>query len=94
MSLLGKVYLLVSLGLVVLGMLWAMMTLRDNPAWVPVTLWIPGWTPEGLWQARHYDVSASALLAGWFALNLGIRGWRLHRQHALEKAENDTAHDD
>ncbi len=65
MSLLGKVYLLVSLGLAVLGMLWAVMTLRDNTAWVPITLWIPGWTSEGLWQARHYDVSASALLAGW-----------------------------
>ena len=65
MSLLGKVYLLVSLGLVVLGLLWAVMTLRDNPGWVPITLWIPAWGPEGLWQARHYDVSVSALLAGW-----------------------------
>ncbi len=64
-SLLGKVYLLVSLGLLVLGLLWAVMTLRDNTAWVPLTLWIPGWTDEGLWRARHYDVSASALLAGW-----------------------------
>lgn len=65
-SVLGKVYLLVSLGLVVLGLVWAVMTLRDNTAWVPVTLWIPAWTPEGPWRAQHYDVSASALLAGWF----------------------------
>ena len=65
MSALGKVYLLVSLGLVVLGLLWAVMTLRDNTAWVPVTLWMPAWTETGLWQPRHYDVSVSALLAGW-----------------------------
>ena len=65
-SVLGKVYLLVSLGLMVLGLLWAVMTLRDNTAWVPLTLWIPAWAPDGLWRARHYDVSASALLAGWF----------------------------
>jgi len=63
---LGKVYLLVTLGLLVLGLSWAAMTLRDNSAWVPVSLWIPAWTPEGLWRAQHYDVSASALLAGWF----------------------------
>lgn len=71
MSLLGKVYLLVSLGLMVLGLLWAVMTLRDNTAWVPITLWIPAWAPEGLWQPRHYDVSASALLAGWLT-TLGL----------------------
>ncbi len=70
-SLLGKVYLLVSLGLVVLGLVWAVMTLRDNAAWVPITLWIPAWAPEGLWQPRHYDVSASALLAGWLT-TLGL----------------------
>lgn len=74
MSALGKVYLLVSLGLVVLGLLWAVMTLRDNAAWVPITLWIPSpgaWTDAGLWQPRHYDVSASALLAGWLT-TLGL----------------------
>lgn len=75
MSALGKVYLLVSLGLVVLGLLWAVMTLRDNAAWVPITLWVPSpgraWTETGLWQPRHYDVSASALLAGWLT-TLGL----------------------
>jgi hypothetical protein len=42
-SLLGKVYLLVSLGLAVLGLVWAVMILRDNAGWVPVSLWIPAW---------------------------------------------------
>lgn len=65
MSLLGKVYLLVSLGLVLLGLVWAIMILRDNGVWVPISLWIPGWTPDGLWRAQHYEVSAAALLAGW-----------------------------
>lgn len=65
MSLLGKVYLLVSLTLAVLCLVWAAMILRDNPAWVPISLWLPSWTPEGLWQARHYEISTAALLAGW-----------------------------
>jgi hypothetical protein len=64
-SLLGKVYLLVSLALTVLGLVWAVMILRDNTDWVPITLWLPAWAPDGLWQSRHYEVSASALLAGW-----------------------------
>jgi len=64
-SLLGKVYLLVSLALTVLGLVWAVMILRDNAGWVPITVWFPAWAPDGLWQSRHYEVSASALLAGW-----------------------------
>ncbi len=60
MSLLGKVYLLVSTTLVVLGLLWAVMNLRDNAAWVPVSLWLPTWE-----EPRRYEFSAAALLAGW-----------------------------
>src|SRR5687768_2260412 len=41
------------------------MTLRDNPSWVPIFVWIPAWAPDGLWQPRHYEISAAALLAGW-----------------------------
>lgn len=92
MSALGKVYLLVSLSLLLLGLVWAVTNLQENTAWVPVSLWLPAWGgPEfpgggliapasdpvsaanpgaasagwGLWQARHYQLSASALLAGW-----------------------------
>lgn len=65
MSLLGKVYLLLSLTLAVLGLVWAVMILRDNAGWVPVSLWIPAWAETGLWQERHYEISAGALLAGW-----------------------------
>lgn len=86
MSALGKAYLLVSLSLLLLGLVWAITTLQENTAWVPISLWMPAWGgPEfpgegliapgsepgaapagwGLWQARHYQLSASALLAGW-----------------------------
>lgn len=87
MSALGKAYLLVSLSLLLLGLVWAITTLQENTAWVPVSLWLPAWGgPEfpgegliapdsgagpiapagwGLWQARRYQLSAAALLAGW-----------------------------
>ncbi len=92
MSALGKVYLLVSLSLLLLGLVWAVTNLQENTAWVPVSLWLPAWgDPDfpgggliapssdpasaahsgaapagwGLWQARHFQLSASALLAGW-----------------------------
>lgn len=86
MSALGKAYLLVSLSLLLLGLVWAVTTMQENTAWVPVSLWLPAWGgPDfpgegliapasepaaapagwGLWQARHYQFSASALLAGW-----------------------------
>ena len=86
MSALGKAYLLVSLSLLLLGLVWAITNLQENTAWVPISLWLPAWGgPEfpgegliapasdpdaapggwGLWQARHYQLSASALLAGW-----------------------------
>jgi len=90
-SALGKAYLLVSLSLLLLGVVWAVTNLQENTAWVPVSLWLPAWGgPEfpgegliapaseltataptaapagwGLWQARHFQLSASALLAGW-----------------------------
>jgi len=89
-SSLGKAYLLVSLSLLLLGLVWAVTNLQENTAWVPVTLWLPAWggpdfpgegliapapdpaatpvtTPAGwgLWQARRFQLSASALLAGW-----------------------------
>jgi len=64
-SLLGKVYLLLGLTLAVLGLVWAAMILRDNAGWVPISLWIPAWAESGLWQERHYEISAGALLAGW-----------------------------
>ncbi|MBL9101016.1 MAG: hypothetical protein JNL82_08660 [Myxococcales bacterium] len=73
MSLLGKVYLLVSLTLAVLCLVWAAMILRDNPAWVPISLWFPSWAPDGLWQARHYEISTAALLAGWLT-TFGLMG--------------------
>lgn len=86
MSALGKVYLLVSLSLLLLGLVWAITNLQENTAWVPVSLWLPAWGgPDfpgegliapasdlraappgwGLWHARNFQLSASALLAGW-----------------------------
>ncbi len=90
MSLLGKVYLFVSLGLAILGLMWAVMTVRDNQAWVTVTLWLPTWAPEGLWQSRRYDVSTGALLAGWLT-TLGIMAaYTIHAPFRIRAAANAT----
>lgn len=65
MSVLGKVYLFVSLGFVVLGLLWMSMTLQENTAWVEVVLWTPRIDFLEPFVRRRYAVNVSGLLAGW-----------------------------
>lgn len=67
MSLLGKVYLLVSLFLLGLGLVWTVITLNANAGWVEVTLYTPQLDLSGLLVRRRFEVSVAALLAGWIA---------------------------
>lgn len=80
MSLLGKVYLLVSLFLLALGLVWTIVTLNANlphgppgdPAgpsagWVEVVLYVPQLDLSAALVRRRYEVSVAALLAGWIA---------------------------
>lgn len=64
-SLLGKVYLLVSLFLLALGLLWTIVTLNANSDWVEVVLYVPRLDLSGALVRRRYEVSVAALLAGW-----------------------------
>lgn len=67
MSLLGKVYLLVSLFLLALGLVWTIVTLNANSGWVEVVLYVPQLDLSAALVRRRYEVSVAALLAGWIA---------------------------
>ena len=64
-SLLGKVYLLVSLFLLALGLLWTIVTLNANSGWVEVVLYVPRVDLSGALVRRRFEVSVAVLLAGW-----------------------------
>lgn len=67
MSLLGKVYLGVSLVLLLLGVVWASNTLQSNAAWVEIVLAVPQFDLlEPVAKAR-YEVNLAVLLGGWMA---------------------------
>lgn len=67
MSLLGKVYLLVSLAVLALGLLWTMVTLGANTGWVEVAIYMPAADLSLAFVRRRYEVHVAALMAGWIA---------------------------
>jgi len=74
MSALGKVYLGVSLTLLLVGIVWASSTLQANAAWVEIVLAIPRVDLLQPVARIRYEVNLAALLAGWMvaAAILGI----------------------
>ncbi len=65
MTALGKVYLGVSLTLVVLGVLWASTTLQANAGWVRIFVSVPQvnlWAPL---KSARFVVNLGGLMAGW-----------------------------
>ena len=67
MSLLGKVYLGVSLALLLVGVAWASNTLQANAAWVEIVLAVPRFDLLEPLARIRYEVNLAALLAGWVA---------------------------
>lgn len=65
MSLLGKVYLLVSLILLALGLVWTIVTLGANTGWVEVVVYLPAADLSPSFVRRRFEVHTAALLAGW-----------------------------
>lgn len=65
MSLLGKVYLLVSLFLLALGLAWTIVTLSTNSGWVEVVLYVPQADLWGPLVRRRFEIHLAALMAGW-----------------------------
>ena len=66
MSLLGKVYLGVSLVLLVLGIVWASHALQSNAAtMIKVQLLVPRFDLAEPLVRHFYEVKAAALVAGW-----------------------------
>jgi hypothetical protein len=64
-SLLGKVYLGVSLALFFIGVIWASNTLQSNSAWVGVVLAVPRLDLIEPLPRVHYEVNLAVLLGGW-----------------------------
>jgi hypothetical protein len=64
-SALGKVYLGVSLTLLVMGVVWASSTLQANAAWVEIVLAVPRFDLIEPLQNIRYQVSLAALMGGW-----------------------------
>ncbi len=71
MSLLGKVYLAVSLGLFIVGMALTSITLSQNGAWVEVVVAVPRLDLIEPVQEVRYEVQTKVLMAGW-AIATGI----------------------
>ena len=67
MSLLGKVYLGVSLALLLVGVAWASNMLQANAAWVEIVLAVPRLDLLEPLARIRYEVNLAALLAGWVA---------------------------
>lgn len=66
MSLLGKVYLGVSLVLLVLGLVWASHALQSNAATpIKIQLLVPRLDLSEPLVRHFYEVKAAALVAGW-----------------------------
>lgn len=64
-SVLGKVYLGVSLALFVLGIVWASSTLQSNATWIEIVVAVPRLDLiEPLTRIR-YEVNSAVLMGGW-----------------------------
>jgi hypothetical protein len=72
-SVLGKVYLGVSLALFVVGVVWASNTLQANAAWVEIVLAVPRFDLIEPLQRIRYEVNLAVLLAGW-VVAVGVLG--------------------
>jgi len=64
-SLLGKVYLGVFLGLLVVGLVWASITLQSNAAWIQILLAVPRADLVEPLAPETYEVNLAVLMAGW-----------------------------
>lgn len=64
-SLLGKVYLGVSLALFFIGVVWASNTLQSNAAWVEIVLAVPRLDLIEPLPRVRYEVNLAVLLGGW-----------------------------
>jgi len=64
-SVLGRVYLGVSLILFILGLIWFSLVLQENRAWDEVVLLVPRFDVVDPLVRKRIKVSVAALLAGW-----------------------------
>lgn len=72
-SVLGKVYLWLSLAVFSLAVAWAVVSLWENSEWVEVVLLVPRFDVMQPLEQRRYEVNIAALLAGWVC-SIGLAG--------------------
>ena len=65
MSVVGKLYLALSLVLFLLGVVLTSLTLQENAAWVEVVVWMPRLDLIEPLERARYEAKLSGLLAGW-----------------------------
>jgi len=70
-SVLGKAYLIVTLLLFVVGVVWAAMTMQENSAWVEIVLVTLRFDLLEPFIRRRYEVNLAGLIAGWM-LAVGV----------------------
>lgn len=66
-SLLGKVYLGFFLVLLVVGLVWASVTLQSNSAWIEILVAVPRPDIVEPLALETYEVNLAVLMAGWMA---------------------------
>ncbi|GEM_PF-2135710 len=67
MSVLGRVYLGVSLILFILGLIWFTLVLQENRAWVEVVLLVPRFDFVDPLVRKRLEMNVAVIMAGWGA---------------------------
>lgn len=91
MTVLGRAYLILSLSILVLGVLWASVTLaapENTGKWAEVVLMVPRADLVEPFQPRRFSVHTPGLMAGWAVAGvtlaaLGVRAPLRIRQAAI-----------
>ncbi|WP_106395111.1 hypothetical protein [Enhygromyxa salina] len=65
MSVLGRVYLGVSLIIFILGLIWFTLVLQENRAWVEVVLLVPRVDFVDPLVRKRFQMNVAAIMAGW-----------------------------
>lgn len=66
-SLLGKVYLGFFVAVLIIGLVWASMTLQSNSAWIQIQVAVPRPDIVEPLALQTYEINLAVLMAGWMA---------------------------
>ena len=90
-TVLGRAYLIVSLLILGLGMLWFALVLQENRAWVEVVFLVPRFDFGDPLVRNRFRINVAAILAGWggLVMLMGVLGmaipFRVRRMAVLQR---------